>query len=317
MSRTLTSVRRPVLRRPLLAAATGLAAVAALSGCAPQESSPGATASAAAPSTSASASASPTTSPCAKDQLAVRTPGTLTIGTDKPAFEPWFVDDDPTNGKGYESAVAYAVAEKLGFSKDEVVWTVASFDSVIQPGPKPFDFDINQVSITEERKANIDFSSGYYDVTQAVVTVKGSKAASAKSLADLKGLKFGAQVGTTSLKAIQDVVKPTADAAVFDTNDDAKLALGNGQIDALVVDLPTAIFLAAVGSKDGGIDNGVLLGQLPGSGSATEQFGLVLDKGSPLTPCVSEAVDQLRDEGTLAELETQWLTDTAGAPVLS
>lgn len=310
MSRSSTSARPS--RRSLLAAATGLVAAAALSGCAPQESTVTAST-----SPSASASASETVNACAKDQLQVRTPGKLTIGTDKPAFEPWFVDDDPTNGKGYESAVAYAVAEKLGFSKEEVEWTVASFDSVIQPGPKPFDFDINQVSITEERKANIDFSSGYYDVTQAVVTVKGSKAASAKSLADLKGLKFGAQVGTTSLKAIEDVVAPTTEAAVFDTNDDAKLALGNGQIDAIVVDLPTAIFLAAVGTADGGLDDGVLVGQLPGSGSQTEQFGLALDKGSPLTACVTEAVDQLRDEGTLAELEQQWLTDTAGAPVLS
>lgn len=307
MSRTLSTVRSRAL-----AAVTGVVALAALAACAPQDEEQTATA-----SPSGSASASATTAACAKDQLKVRTPGKLTIGTDKPAFEPWFKDDDPTNGQGFESAVAYAVAEKLGFGKDEVVWTVASFNSVIAPGPKTFDFDINQVSITEERRKNIDFSSGYYDVTQAVVTVKGSKAEGVKTLADLAKLKLGAQVGTTSFTAIQDVVKPASDPAVFNTNDDAKLALGNGQIDALVVDLPTALFLSAVGAADGGIDNGALVGQLPGTGSATEQFGLVLDKGSPLTPCVSDAVDQLRDEGVLGELEQQWLTDTAGAPVLS
>jgi polar amino acid transport system substrate-binding protein len=306
---------RIFLARPVLAAVTGLAAVAALAGCAPQDSTGDA---AATPTASASAPGSPTetANACAKDQLKVRTPGKLTIGTDKPAFEPWFKDDDPSNGQGFESAVAYAVATKLGFAKAEVTWVVASFASVIQPGAKPYDFDINQVSITEERKKNIDFSSGYYDVTQAVVTVKGSKAANAKSLADLKGLKFGAQVGTTSFKAITDVVKPTAKPALFDKNDDAKLALSNGQLDAIVVDLPTALFLSAVGTKDGGIDNGVLVGQLPGTGSATEQFGLVLDKGSALTQCVTQAVDELRDEGTLAQLEQQWLTSTAGAPVL-
>jgi len=302
-------------RPPLLVAVTGLAVVAALSGCAPQDSAGGSGTTTAAATTSAATT--PTASACAKDKLTLRTAGKLTIGTDKPAFEPWFTDDDPTNGKGFESAVAYAVAEKLGFTKDEVTWTVASFNSVIAPGPKEFDFDINQVSITQERTKNVDFSSGYYDVSQAVVTVKGSKAVGVKTVADLAKLKLGAQTGTTSFKAITDVVKPASDPSVFNTNDDAKLALANGQIDALVVDLPTALFLSAVGTKDGGVDDGVLVGQLPGTGSATEQFGLVLDKGSPLTECVTQAVDQLRDEGRLAELAQQWLTDTAGAPVLS
>jgi polar amino acid transport system substrate-binding protein len=313
MSRSPLTAR--LTARPLLAAVTGLAAVAALAGCAPQDSTADAASSTAA-SPAASSSATGTADACGKDQLKVRTAGTLTIGTDKPAFEPWFKDDDPTNGQGFESAVAYAVAQKLGFARTEVTWVVASFTSVTQPGPKPFDIDINQVSITEERRKNIDFSSGYYDVTQAVVTVKGSKAATAKGLADLKGLQFGAQVGTTSLKAIETTIAPTEKARVFNTNDDAKLALGNGQIDAIVVDLPTALFLAAVGSADGGVDNGVLVGQLEGSGSATEQFGLVLDKGSALTACVTQAVDELRDEGTLGELEQEWLTSTAGAPVL-
>ena len=213
--------------------------------------------------------------------------------------------------------MAYAVADKLGFAPSDVSWVTASFNSVIAPGPKNFDFDINQVSITEERKAAVDFSSGYYDVSQSVVTVKGSKAAGVKTIADLAKLKLGAQAGTTSFKAINEVVKPASKAAVFNTNDDAKLALSNGQIDAIVVDLPTGLFLSAVGAADGGIDNGLLVGQLPNSSSQTEQFGLVLDKGSTLTSCVSQAVDALRADGTLKKLEQQWLTETAGAPVLS
>jgi polar amino acid transport system substrate-binding protein len=301
-------------RRTVLAVVGGLAAVAALSACAPQDSTGDAAATTPAATPSAATSSADA---CAKDALALKTAGTLTVGTDKPAFEPWFSDDDPTNGKGYESAVTYAVATKLGFSNAEVKWTVASFNSVIAPGPKTFDFAVNQFSITDERKKNIDFSTGYYDVAQAVVTVKGSKAAGAKTLADLAKVKFGAQVGTTSFKAIEDVIKPATKAAVFNTNDDAKLALSNGTIDAIVVDLPTALFLSAVGTKDGGLDDGAVLGQLPSGTGTPEQFGLVLDKGSALTPCVSQAVDALRADGTLKKLEEQWLTSTAGAPVLS
>lgn len=309
MSRSITSLR-PV------AVLAGLVATVALTGCAPQDSAASGDSATVAPSSSAAA---PTTSadPCAKDALALETAGTLTIATDKPAFEPWFKNDDPTNGEGFESAVAYAVAGKLGFAENEVKWTVAGFNSVIQPGPKPFDFAVNQFSVTEERAKNVDFSTGYYDVAQAVVTVKKSKADGAKTLADLAELKFGAQVGTTSFKAINDVVKPTTKVAVFNTNDDAKLALANGQIDAIVVDLPTALFLSAVGTKDGGLDNGAVVGQLPAGGGTPEQFGLVLDKGSALTACVSQAVDALRTDGTLKQLETTWLTSTAGAPVLS
>ncbi len=288
--------------RPL--ALPAVLALAALAACAPaDEADGGATASA--------GGATGTSAACSKDSLQTRTPGTLTIGTDKPAYEPWFVDDDPSNGQGYESAVAYAVADRLGFGQDEVTWTVASFNSVIAPGPKTFDFDINQVSITEERRQAVDFSSGYYDVTQAVITVKGSKAEGVTTVAGLKDLKLGAQVGTTSFQTITDVVAPSSQPAVFNTNDDAKLALSNGQIDALVVDLPTALFITAAE-----LDGGVVVGTLPGTGSQTEQFGLVLDKGSPLTQCVSQAVDALRADGTLAELEAQWLTDAAGAPVL-
>lgn len=286
------------------AAVAALAAAGLLVACSPADDSSSGAATSGATQTS-------TTQACSKESLPTKTAGKLTIGTDKPAYEPWFSGDDPSNGKGFESAVAYAVADQLGYAPQDVTWTVAAFNSVISVGPKPFDFDINQVSITPERAKNVDFSSGYYDVTQAVITVEGNKAASATSLSDLAAVRIGAQVGTTSFDAINDVIKPTTPAAVFNSNDDAKLALSNGQIDALVVDLPTALYLVAAE-----IDGGKLVGQLPGTGSAEEQFGLVLDKGSPLTACVTQAVDALRADGTLSKLEQQWLTETAGAPVL-
>jgi len=246
---------------------------------------------------------------CSKDSLKTLEGGTFTVATDKPAYAPWFSGDDPTNGKGYESATAYAVAEELGFAKDEVKWVVASFNSVIAPGPKPFDVDINQVSITPERAKSLDFSSGYYDVRQAVVTTKGSKIAGATTLADLKDAKLGAQVGTTSYTAITEQIEPTAQPAVYDSNDLGKAALKNGQIDGLVVDLPTAFYITSAE-----LDDGVIVGQLPAA-EKPEQFGFVLDKGSSLTPCVSQAVDALRKDGTLAGLQEKYLTQ-AGAPEL-
>jgi polar amino acid transport system substrate-binding protein len=284
---------------------TAAAAAVALGACAPAGSGTSTTTS------SASTGASSPAADCAKDQLKVRTPGKLTIGTDNPVYEPWFVDNKPANGKGFESAVAYAVAEQLGFATTDVVWTTANLNSVTQPGPKTFDVDINEVSITDERKKAVDFSSGYYDVTQALVTVRGSRIAGAKSIADLKSAKLGAQVGTTSYTTITDVIKPDARPAVFNTNDDAKTALANGQIDGLVLDLPTALYEA-----DADLKNGVLVGQFANGTGAPEQFGLVLDRGSALTTCVSKAVDALRADGTLKQLEQQWLTASAGAPIL-
>ena len=260
----------------------------------------------------ASGSASETVDECAKENLETHTAGTLTITTDKPAYEPWFVDDAPDNGKGYEGAVAAAVAEELGFTPDEVTWTRTKFDAAIAPGPKDWDFDINQFSITEERKEAVDFSSPYYDVTQAVITVGGSKAADATSLADLKPLKIGAQVGTTSYDAIISAIDPDQKPAVFNTNDDAKQALENGQVDAIVTDLPTAFYITAAE-----LDDGKIVGQLPTESGEQEQFGLVLDKGSPLTTCVSAAVDALRSDGTLDQLVDEWLSQAGGAPVLS
>src|SRR4051812_32962067 len=294
-----------------LLAATGAALVAAvLAGCAPADSA--SSASGAGTSGSATASGSPSAAACSKDQLATKTKGKLTIATDKPVYEPWFKDDKPENGQGFEGAVAFAVAGKLGFAHGDVTWTRASFDSVVQPGPKTFDFDINEVSITDKRKQAVDFSSGYYDVTQAIITVKGSKIASAKSIADLKAAKIGAQVGTTSLDTIKNVIKPTSEPAVFNTNDDAAKALGNGQIDGLVTDLPTAFFITGSGQ----VKDSSIVGQFANQGGTPEQFGLVLDKGSALTTCLSQAVDALRADGTLKKIEQQWLAQTAGAPVL-
>jgi len=290
-------------RLPRVAAAIGgsLLALTLLASCAPADDEGGSPAPAASGANA-----------CAKETLPVLTSGKLTIGTDKPAFEPWFKDDKPENGQGFEGAVAYAVAQKLGYAQGDVTWTRASFDSVTQPGPKNFDFDINEVSITDKRKQAVDFSSGYYDVTQAIITVKGSKIANAKSIAELKNAKIGAQVGTTSLDTIKNTIKPSTDPAVFNTNDDAAKALGNGQIDGLVTDLPTAFFITGSGQ----VKDSSIIGQFANSGGTPEQFGLVLDKGSTLTGCVSQAVDALRADGTLKKLEQQWLAQTVGAPVL-
>ncbi|MEU3511809.1 ABC transporter substrate-binding protein [Streptomyces longwoodensis] len=287
------------LRRAVVAVTVALLATAV--GCAPQPEE----------STKASPSGSTASTACAPGGLATRTSGKLTVATDEPAYEPWFKDDKPANGQGYESAVAYAVAQRLGYDKSAVVWQSVPFNKAFAPGEKTFDFDINQVSISDERKKAVDFSSGYYDVRQAVIALKGTKAARAKSIADLKGLKLGAQVGTTSLDYIGDVVRPTHQAAVYAKNDQAKSALKNGQVDAIVTDLPTAFYITAAEVTDG-----TIVGQFENKAGTPEQFGLVLDKGSALTSCVTSAVDALRKDGTLARLEQQWLSDAVDAPVL-
>jgi polar amino acid transport system substrate-binding protein len=293
------------MRPATLLLAAGLTSVlAAMAGCAPADDN---TAAPAASGNSGSAGAG-----CTPAQLKTLAAGKLTIGTDDPVYPPWYADNKPDNGQGYESAVAYAVATKLGYGKDQVVWTRVTFNNAIAPGPKTFDFDVNEFSITDERKQAVDFSSPYYDVTQTVIALKSSKIAGAKSVADLKGAKLGAQVGTTSYRSITEVVKPTAQPAVFNNNDDAKKALQNGQIDGLVVDLPTAFYITGAEIEDAQI-----VGQLPQPAGTPEQFGLVLDKGSKLTGCVSFAVDALRSDGTLAALQKQWLSSTQGAPTLS
>lgn len=255
------------------------------------------------PSTEVSAEA------CAPSKLETLDPGTLTIATDDPAFPPYFVDDDPTNGKGFESAVAYAVADELGYDEGGVEWVVQPFNSSYAPGPKDFDFDINQISITQKRAQQVDFSSPYYEAAQAVVALKDSPAADATSLAGLADTKIGVQIGTTSLEAVESSIQPSEDFQVFDTSNDVVSALKNGQVEAVVVDVPTAFFLTAVQ-----VPKGTIVGQFPAPGG--DQFGLLLEKDSPLTPCVSEAVDALRESGELAAIEEEWLSAATNAPVL-
>ncbi|WP_394551311.1 ABC transporter substrate-binding protein [Agromyces sp. MMS24-JH15] len=238
------------------------------------------------------------------------TEGKLTIGTGEPAYYPWVIDDAPESGEGFEAAVAYAVADELGFAKEDVEWVRTTFDQAIAPGPKDFDFNLQQFSITPERAEAVDFSSPYYETTQVVITVEGSPAADAASIADLKPLLIGAQTGTTSLDAVEEVIAPDQGAQVFNTNDDAKLALQSGTVDAIVVDLPTAFYLTGVE-----LDGGLIVGQLPAT-SGGDEFGLVLAKDSPLTERVTAAVDALREDGTLDALAAEWLGGDDTAPVL-
>lgn len=247
---------------------------------------------------------------CGKDKLALKTAGTLAVATDKPAYEPWFSKDDPANGQGYESAVTYAVAEKLGFARTDVKWQTVQFNAAFAPGPKKFDLDVNQVSISDARRKAVDFSFGYYDVRQTVITTAGSKIAGVTSVAGLVDAKLGAQVGTTSYTAATDQIKPKQKVAPYDNNDLAVQALKNKQLDGIVVDLPTAFYMTAAQ-----LDNGKIVGQLPASGTP-EQFGFVMEKGSKLRGCVSEAIVALRTDGTLAKLQKQYLTEE-GAPELS
>jgi polar amino acid transport system substrate-binding protein len=246
---------------------------------------------------------------CSKDQLALTNAGQLTVGTDKPAFPPYFVDDDPTNGKGFESAVAYAVADELGFAKDEVEWTVVPFNASYAPGPKDFDFDINQISITPQREKAVDFSRPYYEAPQAVVAPKNSEFANVESFADLQGATIGVQIGTTSLDAVREVVQPSEDPKVFNDSNDVVTALKQGQVDAVVVDLPTAFFVTAAqvpGSK--------IVGQFSAPGG--DSFGLLLEKDSGLTECVNQALAALEESGELGEITNKWMGAAAGAPEL-
>ncbi len=249
---------------------------------------------------------------CATESLPLKNPGQLTIGTDTPAYEPWFSGNDPTNGKGFESAVAYAVAEELGFSADQVTWVKVPFNNSYAPGEKQFDFDINQISITPKRAEVVDFSDGYYSAAQAVIAPKKSDVADATSLEELKDLKLGAQTGTTSLTAITDVIQPDQQPLVFDDTNAAKQALLNGQVDAILADLPTAFFITAVE-----IPQATIIGQFQPATGQTEEFGMLFQKDSELVPCVNEALASLRESGELEQIEKQWLSDVVDVPVLN
>jgi polar amino acid transport system substrate-binding protein len=247
---------------------------------------------------------------CTKDLLGTQYPGIFTFGTDQPVYPPWYMGDNPASGEGFEAAIAYAVADKMKYARDDVRWVRVPFNAALAPGPKTFDANLSEFSITEQRRAAVDFSSPYFDVTQAVVTIKSSPAASVKTVHQMKRLRLGAQVGTTSYTAATSV-NSDVPIEVYNTNGDAKMALISGEIDALVADLPTAFALANE------LRNGQMVGQLPSISGDVEQLGIVLDKGSALTRCVSWAVDTLREDGTLDRLKQQWLNDAGNAPVLA
>jgi polar amino acid transport system substrate-binding protein len=256
----------------------------------------------------ATAAKKPAAAACDKATLALQSPGTLTVGTDKPAYPPYFEDDKPANGKGFESAVAYAVAQQLGFTKDEVKWIVVPFNSSYAPGSKKFDFDINQISISPKRAEHVDFSTPYFSAPQAVVATKGSSAASATSLADLAKAKLGVQVGTTSLDAINASIKPSSQPQVFNDSNDTVRALKIKRVDAIVTDLPTAFYLTAAQ-----VPNSKIVGQFQAPGG--DQWGLLLQKGSKLTACVNQALAKLSSAGELKRLQDQWMGGDA-APEL-
>ncbi len=239
--------------------------------------------------------------------------GTLTIATGDPAYEPWVVGDKPESGEGFEAAMAYAVADQMGFAKDQVTWVRTGFDDAIQPGPKTFDFNLQQFSISPEREQVVSFSDPYYSTNQAVVAAAGSPAASATSVADLAKLKLGAAAGTTSFTFIEDVIKPSSAPYAYNDNADAKAALESKQIDAIVLDLPTAFYVSAVE-----IEGTTVVGQFPAdAGGDTDQFGLLFEKDNPLVACANAALAALDSNGELAQLTKEWLSDKTGAPVIS
>jgi polar amino acid transport system substrate-binding protein len=270
-------------------------------GCAPQNSSTA--------TDTNSTTADQTPAECAQGKTL--TDGTLTIATDSPAYDPWFSHNDPTNGKGYESAVAYAVAKQLGFDQSTVTWVKQPFNTSFAPGTKHFDFDINQISITPARAKAVTFSGGYYTAAQALIALEGSPISSVTSLADLQHYKLGAQTGTTSLTALRDDVKPDSDPVVFQNTNDAKQALLNHQVDAIAADLPTAFYITAVQ-----IPHSTIVGQFQQQSGSPEQFGMLFSKGNPLVDCVNQALANLKDDGTLDSIEQKWLSQTVSVPVL-
>jgi polar amino acid transport system substrate-binding protein len=294
------------MRKAIIAlAAVGLVAVA----CSSSSSSTS-------PATGSSSSGAQTAADCAASAT-LFSPGTLTIATDNPAYQPWFggtgsYEDwtakpnsgtgNPASGEGYESAVAYAIADQMGFSNDQVTWTPVNFNLSYKPGPTSYDFYIGQVSYSAKRAQAIDFSTGYFDNNQALVVNKGTPIASATTIGDLKSYKLGVQVGTTSFDYIVDNIQPTQEPAVFETSTDVITALNNGQIDGYVVDAPTAYVNVLIGEAT----NGVVVGQFANNG---EYFGTTSSKGNAIVPCIDTAIDTLQSDGTLQQLEHTWLAD--------
>jgi polar amino acid transport system substrate-binding protein len=271
--------------------------------------------------TTASPGGSTAGNPCAKSNLTLVTPGQLTIGTDNPAFDPYFqgptghewkgeFNHDPYNDQGFEDATAYAVAQQLGFSKDQVNWVAVPFNNSYKPGPKNFDFYLAQVSYSPQRAKGADLSDSYYDEQEAVVALQGTDISKATSVAALKPFTFGAQIGTTSYDVTNSTIAPDSAVQTFNTLNAALQALKNGQIDGLVVDFPTAYYMANIQ-----LDNGTIVGILP-STAGKEHFSMVLEQGSSLTQCVNGALSALRADGTLAQIQDRWLNQAAHAPEL-
>jgi len=246
---------------------------------------------------------------CNPGELETLEQGTLTIATDDPAFEPYVVNNDPTNGKGFESAVGYAIADTLGYAKGDVKWVRQDFNTSYAPGPKNFDFDLNQITITPQRAEAVDFSVPYYTAGQAVVALKDSEIATATSLDEIKDAKIGVQIGTTSAKAVEEVIQPTEDPQVYDNSTDVVTNLKIGQVDAVVVDVPTAFYLTAVQ-----VPNATTVGQF--EAPEGDQWGALLEKNSPLTSCVSQAIEELKSSGELGKIEQRWIQQATNAPVL-
>ena len=288
------------MRLTPLAVATSAAVLTLAAACAPADEESDDTASAQLPDVAQ----------CQADDLPLYEDGTLTIATDTPAYEPWFVDDEPSNGQGYEGAVAQAVAEQLGFGPEEITWVTQGFNEAVKPGAKDFDFDINQFSITSDREKIVDFSAPYYKAQQGIIALEDSPAAGATSLADLADAQLGAQVGTTSLEAAEQI-ESTDDPLVYDDTSKAAQALQNGQVDAIIADVPTSYYLVAAE-----LEGATIVGQFEPRTGESEQFGLLLDKDSELTPCVSAAVVALTEDGTLADLQQEWLSDATDVPTL-
>jgi polar amino acid transport system substrate-binding protein len=282
------------LRLPILLLA--IASIALLSACGTKKTT----------STSAKAAAAAT---CTPSTLQTISKGTLTVATDKPAYPPYFEKNDPTNGQGFESAVAYAIASRLGYANAQVKWITEPFDSSYAPGPKHFDFDVNEISITKPRSKEVDFSAPYFQAPQAVVVADGSKYASATSLAALKGASLGVQIGTTSLDAVSASIKPTNQPRVFNNSNDVVTALKQHQVDAIVVDLPTAFYLTSAQ-----VPSAKIVGQFNAPGG--DRWGALMSKGSPLSTCVNRAVQALSASGQLAKITQRWMGGHS-APELS
>lgn len=327
------------LRPALLAAIATLAMVGCSSGPAtptpsPSSSNPNPSPTATGPGASQSPSATGTPTPsasgtglvsseCQKANLATKTDGRLTIGTDNPAYPPWWGGTPPNgsdwslgfppSGQGFESAIASAVATALGYTSDEIDWTPVAFKQSYAPGPKPFDFYLAQVSYSAKRAQAVDMSDSYYDVNQALVALTSNPIASVTTVAGLKDFKLGAPVGTTSYDTITNVIQPSQDPSAFNDQNEAVKALKNGQIDGIVVDLPSAFYMRDA-QLTGKNTTGVIVGQFPTPATGQEYFSLVLKKGSSLTSCVNEAIALIRSTGVWQSIYAEWLADKASAP---